>query len=177
MNYIVIDIEATCDDTQYIRNEIIEIGALKFDDYGNYIDKFDIFIKPIINPKLTKFCKKLTTIKQSDVNSAQIFPDVLNNFKSWIGKDYILCSWGFYDKNQFIKDCIYHKLSPDWTEKYISLKHQYAEFKRLKKPIGIENALKNENIEHSGIAHRGIDDAKNIGKIFVKYFEYWNFEV
>ncbi len=34
-------------------------------------------------------------------------------------------------------------------------------------------ALKRENITLEGTHHRGIDDAKNIAKIFLKNFNHW----
>ena len=37
-------------------------------------------------------------------------------------------------------------------------------------------ALEKEKIQLEGTHHRGIDDARNIAKIFIKYFEEWDFE-
>ena len=53
---------------------------------------------------------------------------------------------------------------------HISLKHQYAEIKGLRKPIGMGRALKKERLELDGTHHRGIDDARNISKIFSKFW-------
>ncbi len=33
----------------------------------------------------------------------------------------------------------------------------------------------NEGLELEGTHHRGIDDAKNIAKIFIRYFEEWEY--
>ena len=33
------------------------------------------------------------------------------------------------------------------------------------------SALKRDGIKPEGVHHRGIDDAKNIAKIFIKYFD------
>jgi len=179
MNYIVLDLEATCwqDRTNANQNEIIEIGAVKIDSGGTIISEFEEFIQPSLNPTLSDFCKKLTTIKQSDIDGADEFKKVILKFKNWINLDepYLLCSWGFYDKKQFIKDCQLHHLDSNWVEQHISLKHQYATFKKLKRPIGMGGALKNENIILEGTHHRGIDDARNITKIFIKNLNSWTF--
>lgn len=37
-------------------------------------------------------------------------------------------------------------------------------------------ALQKEGFELDGTYHRGIDDAGNIAKIFLKYLDRWNFE-
>jgi len=175
MNYIIFDLEATCDDcTDNYINEIIEIGAVKINN--NNVTRFNKFIKPIINPVLTPFCKELTSIKQEYINHAQTFPYVISDFKYWIGREYILCSWGFYDKWQLIKDCQRHNLVHDWVTKHISLKHQFADLKNIK-PCGMKKALNILKLPMEGTHHRGIDDANNIYKIFTTLFNEWNFKI
>jgi 3'-5' exoribonuclease 1 len=178
MNYIIFDLEATCEkDNKAFKNEIIEIGAVKLNENLEIIDTFNEFIKPKLNPILTEFCKELTTINQSDVDNADNFSKVVEGFKKWIGvgkEDYILCSWGFYDKNQFINDCILNRVNDYWVMKHISLKHQFAEIKDVR-PCGMEKALNILKLQLEGTHHRGIDDAKNIAKIFKACFGQWNF--
>ncbi|BDD06737.1 3'-5' exonuclease [Aureibacter tunicatorum] len=179
MNYIVFDLEATCwDGWDKSQNETIEIGAVLINDDKEIVSEFCKFIKPLKHPILSEFCKKLTSIQQSDVDNADYFGDVINEFQDWIRQgddDYILCSWGFYDKKQFEADCDLNGLDKAWVEKHVSLKHQYGKFKKLRRAIGMKNTLLNENILLEGIHHRGIDDARNIAKIFIKYFDYWDF--
>lgn len=175
MNYIILDLEATCDDKTQIQNEIIEIGAVKVTKDLKVIGEFQSFIKPKLNPILTEFCKDLTKIKQSDVDTSKVFTEVLPEFIKFCGDDYFLCSWGFYDKNQFIKDCQLHKLDTKWVEKHISLKHQHQSFSKLRKGVGVQRALSMINERFEGTHHRGIDDAKNITKIFIKHFDKWRF--
>lgn len=172
MNYIVFDLEATCG-KGIDRSEIIEIGAVKLDDNLNIIDTFSYFVKPIINPSLTPFCKDLTSIKQEDVDNADIFPFVINLFKLFIGNDYWLCSWGHYDKKQLKSDCELHELPIDWINNHISLKHQFKVSGG--KRVGMKTALKLLDIPMTGTHHRGIDDSINITKIFVKCFGEWVF--
>ena len=175
MNYIVFDLEATCwkERSSNQQNEVIEIGAVKLNDQGKIIEEFSEFIKPMLNPILSEFCKELTTIQQIEIDDAEEFSHVIENFKSWIGKEYLLCSWGIYDRKQLIKDCELNGLDSGWVQKHISLKHQYTEFKNLRRPIGMGGALKMENLSLKGTHHRGIDDAKNIAQIFIKHLNNW----
>lgn len=182
MDYIILDLEATCwENDRSKQNEIIEIGAVKVSGL-KIVGEFQQFINPVINPILTDFCNNLTSIKQSDVDAAKSFPEVLKEFQDWIGKDYVLCSWGFYDRKQFEKDCAFHKLYTKWLDPHISLKHQHAELKNVKslntqlegsRGLGLGRALLLEGFHFDGTPHRGIDDAKNIAKIFTKYFFDW----
>lgn len=179
MNYIILDLEATCWDTKgKFQNEIIEIGAVAINDKKQILGEFCSFVKPKLNPRLSNFCTELTTIKQEQVNDAPLFPEVLADFQKWIqsfGKDYWLCSWGFYDRSQFEKDCDLHGLDKNWLQQHISLKHQYQEIFQLSRPIGMQGALSREGIPLQGTHHRGIDDAKNIAQIFLKNFSRWKF--
>lgn len=177
MKYIILDLEATCwkDRNVNNQNEIIEIGAIKIDDKGNAQDEFNEFVRPKLNPILSDFCKELTTITQVEIDSAKTYSIIIEQFKEWINinEPFVLCSWGFYDKKQFAKDCELHGLSTEWLNYHISLKHQYADIKKLRKPIGMGGALKMEKIKLEGIHHRGIDDARNIAKIFISNFNKW----
>jgi len=178
MNYIIVDLEATCwkerSDTR--PNEIIEIGALKIDQAGKTISEFNALVKPKLHPVLSDFCTELTSIQQADIDQAKSFDAALVDFQNWIdlSKPYLLCSWGFYDKTQFAKDCDLYEISKIWLIKHISLKHQYGAFKKLPRPIGMTAALQMEGIELAGTHHRAIDDAKNIAKIFNANRGKWN---
>lgn len=175
MNFIILDLEATCwDNDRSKQNEIIEIGAVKINSKKEIVEEFQAFIKPVINTELSDFCKSLTHIKQSDVDSSKSFKEVLEDFEEFIGnEEYLLCSWGFYDKSQFEKDCNLHKLNTDWLKNHISLKHQHQSLNKLQKGMGLGGAIRKEGFVFEGTAHRGIDDAKNIAKIFIKYFDKW----
>ena len=171
--------EATCWKTRSKENvnEIIEIGAVCIDENQQIKNEFSKFVRPILNPELSDFCKKLTCIRQGDIDKADTFEKVIEEFKDWIQQnqqEYVLCSWGFYDKTQLIKDCKLHNLESDWAKKHISVKHQFAKFNNIK-PVGMEKALQIEGLTLDGTHHRGIDDARNIAKIFLQNFSKFEF--
>lgn len=181
MKYIVLDLEATCWEGKghKRKSEIIEIGALSLDTAGEITGEFSRFIKPALHPELSGFCTQLTSITQADIDTAEYFPQVLAAFQQWIGvgeQPYYLCSWGFYDRNQLLQDCALHQLDTAWLQPHISLKHQHGTLKNLKRPMGMAGALYVEGFTLQGTHHRGIDDARNIAKIFRKYLGQWRFE-
>ena len=50
MNYIILDLEATCwENNRSLQNEIIEIGAVKVNTNGEVISEFCEFIKALGN--------------------------------------------------------------------------------------------------------------------------------
>ena len=178
MIFIIFDLEATCwrGHPPGGANEIIEIGAYKIDRNGMILDEFNIFIKPTVNPKLSKFCQKLTSIKQNDVDRASHFPTAIEEFKEWIDVhniDYRLCSWGKFDVQLFRNDCQLHSLEENWLEAYLDVKGQYTTNNQDHKLTGLKNTLKREGMEFTGIHHRAIADAHNLSKIFIKYVDEW----
>ncbi|MNS30715.1 sporulation inhibitor KapD [compost metagenome] len=211
MNYIIFDLEATCgwigEDRQ---SEIIEIGAVKLSEKLEVIDEFQSFVRPVINPELTEFCTKLTSITQADVDSAYDFSVVATAFELWCSEvpvdgggmeftDFWLCSWGFYDKKQLKQDCEHWSMDTAWINKHISIKHQHGAMlskemypaylrqgytetkakqmcKALNRGVGMKTALEDLGIPLEGTHHRGIDDARNISKIFVKIFDQLKFK-
>ncbi|MBU6342355.1 MAG: exonuclease domain-containing protein [Bacteroidetes bacterium] len=179
MNYIIYDLEATCWEHPppgYVQ-ETIEIGAFRVNQFGEVRGKYNRFIKPVVHPILSPFCRNLTTITQEDVNRAKTFPEVIEEFQHWAYMDeseYVLCSWGSFDRKMFASDCRLHRIDSAWTEKHVNLKEQYRIHKRMKKGVGLRKAVEMENIEFSGIHHRGISDAENLTKLFLKYLGYWS---
>ena len=106
MNFIIYDLEATCwnQDAFKLRpQEIIEIGALSVNNFGEIQDTFSSLIKPTLYPDLSIFCQELTNITTQDTNKAPLFPVVIERFLDWVNieEDYMLCSWGHFDKNNF----------------------------------------------------------------------------
>ncbi len=178
MNYIIFDLEASCwlGRPPHGINEVIEIGAVKVNDYNEVESIFNKFIKPTVNPILSDFCTRLTSITQTDVDRSKTFPFIIQEFMDWIGidEDFVLISWGKYDKQQLIQDCELHKMETEWLEHHFNLKPAYRALKDLKDEPGLKKAVKLEGFEFTGIHHRAISDAENTAKIFIKYFKEWS---
>ena len=172
MRYIIVDLEATCWEgrSNTDRMEIIEIGAVILESsHGPVVEEFSAFVKPVIEPMLSDYCKRLTSISQADIDKADDFKTVFPRFIDWIGaQPFTLCSWGNYDLKQFRVDCERHNIPlPESFLRHINLKQEFANLKRIK-PCGMAKALNILDIKLEGTHHRGIDDARNIAKIAVR---------
>lgn len=173
MHIVIFDLESTCWDKSEVQliSEIIEIGAVKIDtDTNTMVDEFQTFVKPLMNPILSKFCKTLTHIKQDDVDRSQSLTSALLKFNDFVG-DSKLMSWGFYDKKQIERECFLKKIDSRLLDKlnkknnHISLKHRFGDVFGCQPP-GLNKALQMVGLKFEGTQHRGIDDAKNIARIF-----------
>lgn len=160
---LVIDLEATCDETPTIprhEREIIEIGAVLVRTQDLVIDsEFQTFVRPIVHPKLTPFCTQLTTIAQGDVDHAPTFPDAIAALTRFIaGRDALFCSWGEYDRNQFELDAARHRTALPFRERHLNLKWMF-------RGKGVGDAFRRLGLAFEGTQHRGIDDARNIARL------------
>ncbi|NJL74710.1 MAG: exonuclease domain-containing protein [Saprospiraceae bacterium] len=179
MNYIIFDLEATCwENTPKSKTqETIEIGAIFLNAYGEIEGSFNRFIRPVLNPYLSNYCMSLTTIRQEQVDRAEKFVPVIEDFQDWacvFDEDYVLCSWGDFDQEILINDCKFHDVEQDWLKHHINLKRQYQKIKGLNKQKGLKSAVTAEGFEFTGTHHRAIDDAKNLTKIFLKHLDMWS---
>ena len=170
--YLVIDLEATCDDDPQRRQvpvgqcEIIEIGAVMVEREGwRVIDEFDIFV-PVRHPRLTAFCTRLTSITQAEVDAAPTFPEAIDRFKAWLRQHegFAFGSWGNYDRLQILQDCAYHRIAYPIAAPHVNIKTEFSARQRVKK-LGLGQAIERAGLTFTGTPHRGVDDARNAARL------------
>ena len=82
MRYIITDLEATCwENTRNTnRMEIIEIGAVEMlSARGSNTREFSRFVRPVVEPQLSAFCKQLTSISQADVDQVEVAKNTVDH--------------------------------------------------------------------------------------------------
>ncbi len=176
---ICLDVEATCSDDSTVPREemeVIEVGASVLDRDNNWEEKFRIefFIKPILHPTLTDFCKNLTHISQEQVDVGKSYVEALEVMRGFTDgiKDFAWCSWGAFDKNIFIQDGELHGLSPLLPpEAHFNLKVWYSNLKGFRKGFGLDKAIAKEGLTFVGQHHRALSDAQNVAQIFRRMYE------
>jgi 3'-5' exoribonuclease 1 len=169
-DYLVIDLEATCDNAGAVPKhemEIIEIGAVLVDhETFELTAEFQTFVRPVRHPKLTPFCQELTSITQAQVDAAPEFAQAIAALREFMaGEQPLFCSWGAYDRNQFQLDARYHKVALPFDEDHLNLKEAFSEGLGTRKRFGMAGALRLLGLPLEGTHHRGIDDARNIARI------------
>lgn len=163
------DLEASCWEAAWVRHrmETIEIGAVRLDAAFAVVDEYDAFVRPVAFPRLSSFCRKLTSITQEQVDAADTFPKAFARFLTWMGSGPSrIVTWGAFDLGQFRMDCERHGMVfPErLAEGHVNLKTAFGKWKGLKR-VGMHEALELLGLPHVGHAHRGIDDARNIARI------------
>jgi inhibitor of KinA sporulation pathway (predicted exonuclease) len=172
-NYLIVDIECTTpgDTKAFHRQEMetIEIGAVLVDvKTFKIINEFDVIIKPVRHPELTKFCMELTTITQDMVDVGENFTDAIDKFRTEmfpIRNDVVFASWGNFDRVQLMSDFAFHCIDYCMPEDHVNLKEVFSLTQEFKKQYGALKAVRRCGLQWVGQHHRGIDDARNSARI------------
>lgn len=174
---LVIDLEATCCNQGSVPQqemETIQIGAVIATLSGEVMGEWSSHVRPIRHPVLTTFCTQLTGIRQSDVDTADAFPNVIKRLGKWIDhtRSTIDCwaSWGAYDRHQLQQDLTFHGVPWCLPPTHLNMKAVFAKKFRLKKRPALSTALSLVGLEFSGTPHNAQDDARNAARL-LRYTE------
>lgn len=174
-----IDLEATCDEVGEAESprplavspdqmETIEIGLVVIDlETLEIVDEFQRFVRPRINPLLTEFCKKLTSIQQADVDGAGTYVEAGQELGVLVARypNAAWASWGDYDARQLERDARF----AECPTLLAGLQHfnvrKWHKGLYDNQPKGLKQTVESMGLVWQGIYHRGIDDARNVASI------------
>ena len=152
-----------------LKNEIIEIGAVRLDDSLKITDRFDAYVMPEYNKRITPVVTEITGITMNTLADADVFADIMPDFCEWIGDEPSkIYSWSDTDKIQLFSET-YVKFEAEEKQNYI-LKHfrRWLDLQKiftrvmgLSKPISLVNALGMTKEFFHGMEHSAVDDAEN----------------
>ena len=124
---------------------------------------------------MTEFIKKLTHIKQEEVDVAESFPIVWDNFLSFCNPYYeFFASWGEYDYIILKRVCEFYNLK--FPFKYhVNLKEYFKLYfnqENAKPGFGVKAAMHYFGLKYNEEgAHNGLVDAQMITKLVEKMIE------
>lgn len=175
MNYIVVDFE--WNQSPYGKNtsnkrlpfEIIEIGAVKLDEEGREIDRFDEVIKPKVYKRMHHVTRNLTGITERDLNQGIRFSKALVDFMAWCGEDYMFCTWGNLDLLELQRNMKFYHLDhllPGPIKYYNVQKLFRILYDDENSAMSLEHAVDYLHIDKKEEFHRAIHDAEYTAIIF-----------
>lgn len=145
-----------------IKNEIIQIGAVKLDEHFRVLDTYEAFVRPVYS-EICDICRRLTGITQRDVVGAPRLVQAIDLFLSWVGNtdDVHFYSWSDNDSRQLVNEAAHKGLT---AEKIAVFSHwmdfQIAYGKLVEQGrMGLDIALKGAGLAHVGSKHSACSDA------------------
>jgi predicted DnaQ family exonuclease/DinG family helicase len=164
-SFVALDIETTGFD--FTENEIIEIGAVRFDK-GKEKDRFSIFVKP--QKKVPKFIKRLTNITEEQLASGENLINALTSLIEFIEDDIVVCHNTSFDIG-FINTKLKEKKLPKVSNQILDT----LDLARIYLPFILNHKLGTVaeyfKIDLSN-AHRAIFDAIATGKILINLIDF-----
>lgn len=119
MNYIVLDLEwnqsnrsGENSEEKGLNFEIIEIGAIKLNSERTMISEYSQLIKPQIYHELHYVTSRLIHLQMQELERGRAFPEVIEEFLSWCGEEYLFCTWGPLDLTELQKNMKYYAMEP-----------------------------------------------------------------
>ena len=174
MNYIVIDLEWNQSNTgeepevKEIPFEIIDIGAIKLNSEKMMIDEFNQLVKPAVYQHMHKITSNLIHLHMKDLQKGRPFVEVMGDFLSWCGEDYIFCTWGPLDLYELQRNMRYYHMEPLAGKPICFLDVQKLfsiAFEVKKQRRSLEYAIDYLKIEKDIPFHRAFSDAYYTARI------------
>lgn len=178
MESIFVDFEMNPIDREYksqrkiVKNEIIEIGAVRVDELCNITSRFRCYVKPRYNT-IQRNITKLTGITDADVEDAIFFEEALQNFIGWIGSEKTkIYSWSNTDKEQLFGEALlklpegHNALLPTFR-RWIDLQKIFSRLMGFDHPVKLSNALGMLKIDFRGLEHSALIDAENSAVLLI----------
>lgn len=179
----VCDVEATCEakNNKNYGHEIIEFPVVLVDleDHA-IVDQFHTYVRPTVNAELSDFCKNLTGISQTMVDSAPTLEEALEKFDAWRKEkglvweqdgrqDFAFACDGPYDMKFFLGgECRRKNIDkPSYYDRWVNVKTLFTNQYTVAHG-NINHMLAHLGMEFEGRPHSGIDDTRNIARIVVQ---------
>ena len=181
---VVLDFEWTCDNRRRVLPcaEITQFPSVlvRLDGRGSSIvDEFDTFVKPTLNPTLSRFATELTAITQADVDAAPPMVDVLPRYLAWLRGHgladesggrlgaWSFCTWSDADIGGALATELRHKglAMPGCFNQWIDLKVLYRRRYKTEPRGGLRACVERLDLPFEGRAHNGLIDSRNTAKI------------
>ena len=143
-----------------IRGEIIQIGAVRLRN-NKVLDEFQVMIRPKYYRRLNRRVSKLTGIKENQLRDEGIpFPEAMELFRDWCGKNVIFLTWGFDDIGILQENLRLFSLETDWTQNWYNAQMIFnAQTDGSTAQKALKTALEIFGIQPTRPAHDALGDA------------------
>ncbi|MBQ7581917.1 MAG: exonuclease domain-containing protein, partial [Lachnospiraceae bacterium] len=174
MNYIVLDLEwnqSSGKNDYELPFEIVEIGAVKLNRRFEIVDRFEQLIKPQIYRSMHFMTSRIIHLEKEELDKGRPFPEVMQEFLKWCGRNYIFCIWGTLDLTELQKNMCYYgmdELSAGPLKYYDIQKFFSLTYEDGKSRRALEYAVDYLHIDKDIPFHRAYSDAYYTAKVFME---------
>ncbi len=140
--------------------EIIQIGAVKMDDYFNITDTFKVTVTPTVYKKMNKRVSKVTGITDEVISNTGIDRQTAyKSFFEWCGNDSTFLTWGNDDYDMMSKNMKFFGMGEDAPVCYnLQCIYNY-DTHCYGRQYSLDHAMETFNIESELDRHDALNDA------------------
>ncbi len=180
MDYIILDLEwngAYSKQAHGYFNEIIEIGAVKYDASMSPVATFHRVIQPVVSKKLSQIVKDLTHITQEELEAdGGSFDDVMAALAAFVGEDAAFLTWSNTDLLVLMENFTFFKGKPQIPfMKYYADIQPYCQRRMgvdTAQQLGLARACEQLGISAENSAlHRALDDSLLTARVFERMYD------
>lgn len=177
MNYIVFDLEwnqcpagknGSDPDLPF---EIIEIGGIKLNEKREKISEFHRLVKPQVYNWIHDSIHNVIHVDYKELMNGELFPQAVQEFLDWCGKDFVFCTWGMQDLMELQRNMRYYSLLYllPGPVIYYDIQKLFSWFhENIKLRRSLEYAIDCLAIEKEKDFHRALEDAEYTARVFAK---------
>ncbi len=153
-------------------NEIIEIGAIKLDNYMKPLKELKMYIKPSAIPVLNPKISAITNISEEDLKDGLTFEEGIEELSKLIDEGDIICSWAKDDIIEIINNALYYNYNNlNWLKNYLDLQEYSTKILGKKKSLSLKNALEELKIKvDNNKLHDALNDALYTSEVFKRIY-------
>ncbi len=170
---VVIDLEFTPitrrKRTGSLRQEIIEIGAIKIGHNGDAPETFSMPVRPTLTAGVSAMVQHMTGIGNEDLIGAKTLGEALHRLSEWIGEGPSrMVTWSDTDRRQIIAECLAKGISIGLPNRWLDLQRIYPRLMGTRKRlVALDEAADWCGVEFDHHkAHRALYDAQVTAKLF-----------
>lgn len=180
MYHIFVDLEMQDRERQFkkasngLRNEVIEFGAVVFDDEFKEVGCYKKYVKPEFSRYMQAKFIALTGITDNLIQGADCFKNVLKDFCNWCleyGDDIALYEWSNSDLSHLLREA--SRKGIELTDNELIVLQNWKDVQRMygdavdsNTQVALETAIWTFGETFQGRAHDAVNDARNTGRIF-----------
>ena len=151
-----------------LREEVIEIGAVRLDSAFQQESEFQCYVKPEYGP-IKKHITSLTGITQAMVADKKTYAACFQDFVDWVGEEETkIYSWSMSDIKQLRSECRYKlpDFDIEWlNERWVDLQQEFDDRLGLHNSLALKHALGAMDHKFEGTQHTALADAINTSAI------------
>lgn len=170
MNYIVLDMEwnqpgyadaTLCRNGVCMKNEIIQIGAVKLSENKEKTGIFECIIKPVSLTSMNRMIKQLTGITDEMIDMGESFENAIARFKDFCGEDFTILIWGYDDIRILKSNLMFHGMDVSWLPASYNLQMIFASQANLeRRQYSLAFALEYFDVKIDEKLHDALNDAE-----------------